>query len=210
MALDAVLVTHCHLESCAAICRHCGIRFLSHPRNVNRQDLLCPFGCRDHLRRLRSRERSLKYRQSDSAKRKNKLLNAKRSLRTVACDAGCNPLPDHSAVTTSPAGDIPSPMDVLSCGTCTQPSKNTCNQSCNQASDQASTSLCFEGVVLNEEIIASSPLLPYVGMVLGLIVGRPVSREELLDSLRRTLRQHSIGRERRIEYVVRVLNQRPP
>jgi hypothetical protein len=25
------------------------IRFLSHPRNVNRQDLLCPFGCRDHL-----------------------------------------------------------------------------------------------------------------------------------------------------------------
>jgi hypothetical protein len=52
--------------------------------------------------------------------------------------------------------------------------------------------------------------LPYVGMVLGLIVGRPVSREELLDSLRRTLRQHSIGRQRRIEYVVRVLNQRPP
>lgn len=64
--------------------------------------------------------------------------------------------------------------------------------------------------MLNEEIIASSPLLPYVGMVLGLIVGHPVSREELLDSLRRTLRQHSIGRQRRTDYVVRILNQRPP
>ena len=208
------MIAHCHLKSCAAICRHCGIRFLSHPRNVNRQDLLCPFGCRDHVRRERSRERSLKYCQSDSAKRKKKLLNARRSLRTVACDAGCKPLADHLSVTTSPAGDFPSPMEVLSCGTCTQPSNQSCNQAsdqaCSQASDQSSTSLCFEGVVLDEEMIASSPLLPYVGIVLSLIVGRPVGREELLDSLRRTLRQHSIGRQRRIDYVVRVLNQRPP
>ena len=64
--------------------------------------------------------------------------------------------------------------------------------------------------MLNEEIVARSPLLPYVVMVMSLIVGHRVSREELLESLRRTLRQHSIGRERRIDYVVRVLNQRPP
>ena len=101
-------------------------------------------------------------------------------------------------------------MEVLSCGTCTQPSNNTCNNSCKQACDQASTALSLEGVVLDEEMIASSPLLPYVGMVLRLIVGRPVSREELLESLRRTLRQHSIGRQRRIDYVVRVLKERPP
>lgn len=113
-------------------------------------------------------------------------------------------------MTTNPPIDIPSPVEVLSCGTCTQPSNNTCNQACNQACDQASTALSLEGVVLDEEMIASSPLLPYVGMVLRLIVGRPVSREELLESLRRTLRQHSIGRQRRIDYVVRVLNQRPP
>jgi hypothetical protein len=97
-------------------------------------------------------------------------------------------------------------MEVLSCSTCTQPSNHTCNQAC----DQASIALSLEGVVLDEELIASSPLLPYVGMVLRLIVGRPVSRQELLDSLKRTLRQHSIGRQRRIDYVVRILNQRPP
>ena len=197
MALDAVLVSHCHLESCAATCRHCGIRFLSHPRNVNRQDLLCPFGCRDHLRRLRSRERSQRYRQSDSAKRKKKILNAKRSQRAGESDAERNPLQDHTAVTTSSPSDTPSPVGV-------------CNQPCNQADSQPIASLSLEGVVLDEEMIADSPLLPYVGMVLRLIVGRPVSREELLESLRRTLRQHSIGRQRRIDYVVRVLNQRPP
>jgi len=58
--------------------------------------------------------------------------------------------------------------------------------------------------------MARSPLLPYVGMVLGVIVGRRVGREELLERLGRALRQHSLGRERRIDYVVRVLNQRPP
>ena len=74
----------------------------------------------------------------------------------------------------------------------------------------ANLAIVSDGVVLNEEIMARSPLLTYVCMVMSLIVGHRVSREELLESLRRTLRQHSIGRERRIDYVVRVLNQRPP
>ena len=123
-ALDAMLVTHSHMATCVAICRHCGIRFLSHPRNVNRQDLLCPFGCRDHLRRQASRERSRKFRQSDSARRKKKLLNAKRSLRVVAGAPGVQTQPDHSVVSMNPAADVPSPMDVLPCDTCNQP----CNQ----------------------------------------------------------------------------------
>ena len=50
----------------------------------------------------------------------------------------------------------------------------------------------------------------YVGMLLSLIVGRPVGRQEWLEWLGRTLRQHSMCRQRRIDYVVRVLNQRPP
>jgi len=206
VALDAVLVTHSHMATCVAICRHCGIRFLSHPRNVNRQDLLCPFGCRDHLRRQASRERSRKFRQSDSAKRKKKLLNAKRSLRVVAGAPGVQTQPDHSVVSMNPAADVPSPMDVLPCDTCNQ----HFSQPCSQPYSQPCTPFCLDGVVLNEEIVARSPLLPYVVMVLSLIVGHRVSRDELLESLRRTLRQHSIGRERRIDYVVRVLNQRPP
>lgn len=86
----------------------------------------------------------------------------------------------------------------------------TSSQPGTQPCIEPSASLRLEGVVLNDEVLARSPLLPYVGMLLSLIVGRRVGREELLEQLGRALRQHSLGRERRIDYVVRVLNQRPP
>jgi hypothetical protein len=79
-----------------------------------------------------------------------------------------------------------------------------------QSGVEPSASLLLEGVVLDAQVMARSSLLPYVGMVLGVIVGRRVGREELLERLGRALRQHSLCRERRIDYVVRVLNQRPP
>ena len=79
-----------------------------------------------------------------------------------------------------------------------------------EPSSEATASLCLEGVTLDEDTLASSPLRSYVGMVMSLIVGRRVGRAELLNSLRRTLRQHRIGRRRRIEYVLGVLHQHPP
>ena len=47
-------------------------------------------------------------------------------------------------------------------------------------------------------------------MVASLILGRTISREELLARLLRRMRQHSIGRLSRREYVLHFLNQHPP
>lgn len=78
-ALDSVLESHPELQACAAHCAHCGIRFLTHPRNAGRIDLRCPFGCRDGHRRQRSGQRSVDYYQTPEGKRKKGRLNARRT-----------------------------------------------------------------------------------------------------------------------------------
>jgi len=54
------------------------------------------------------------------------------------------------------------------------------------------------------------PVLCYLRMVISLIEGRRVSAAEILELLARMLRQHSIVRRRRIDYVVQYLNRRAP
>ncbi len=53
-------------------------------------------------------------------------------------------------------------------------------------------------------------MVEYLRLTTRLIEGRAVSREEVLEMLRRVVRQHSMGRERRMDYVVRHLNKHPP
>jgi len=50
----------------------------------------------------------------------------------------------------------------------------------------------------------------YLRMVISLIEGRRVSTVEILKMLARVLRQHSIVRRRRIDYVLQYLNERAP
>jgi hypothetical protein len=45
--LRAILRTQPELRRCWTRSRHCGIFFLTHPRNAGRRDLGCPFGCRE-------------------------------------------------------------------------------------------------------------------------------------------------------------------
>jgi hypothetical protein len=77
-ALASVLQSHPELLGCVAHCAHCGIRFFTHPRNVGRRDLRCPFGCRRHHRRQQSRQRSTAYYRTAAGKRKKKRLNGRR------------------------------------------------------------------------------------------------------------------------------------
>jgi hypothetical protein len=53
-------------------------------------------------------------------------------------------------------------------------------------------------------------IVEYVRMVTSLIEGWKVSRDEILEMLERTMRQRSMGRERRIDYVVRFLKEQDP
>ena len=53
-------------------------------------------------------------------------------------------------------------------------------------------------------------MVSYLQMVTSLIEGRKVIRDEILEMLARGVRQHSIGRRKRMDYVVWYLNEHPP
>jgi len=53
-------------------------------------------------------------------------------------------------------------------------------------------------------------MVEYLRVVCSLIEGRRVSRGEVLEMLGKVLRQHSIGRLLKIDYIVMQLNQNPP
>ena len=56
----------------------------------------------------------------------------------------------------------------------------------------------------------NAPVVEYVRMVIGLIEGRRVSRREVLEMLARVLRQHRLGRRRKIDHTLAWLNEHPP
>jgi hypothetical protein len=76
--LRLILRTHPHLRPCLRRCHECRIFFLTHPRNVGRQDLRCPFGCRAAHRRRSTTERSREYYRSEVGRVKKRALNSKR------------------------------------------------------------------------------------------------------------------------------------
>ena len=78
------------------------------------------------------------------------------------------------------------------------------------AASPENVGLLLEGLLLNEPTLVSSRILPYVRMVASVIEGRTVSRDELIDALRKRMRQHRIGQLPRREYVLCYLNQHPP
>lgn len=50
----------------------------------------------------------------------------------------------------------------------------------------------------------------YLRMVIGLIEGRPISTGEMVQMLIRVLRQHSMARQKRIDYIVDYLKKKAP
>jgi hypothetical protein len=66
------------------------------------------------------------------------------------------------------------------------------------------------GLVLDEASVVNSPILPYVRMVVSLIVGHTVSKDQLVAELVKIMRQRSIDNLTTPRYVSRFLNQHPP
>lgn len=164
---------------------HCGIRFLTHPRNANRRDLRCPFGCRQHHRREEAKKRSAAYRRTHEGKRGKKLLNAHRQQ-----GAGSAVRPSEPDLDPHPEGAPPG-----------EPTADAL---------QGTAVLRLEGVVLNEASVANSRMLPYVRMVVGLIEGIAFTCREVVELLRLAMRQHSIGALGRSPYAWCFPSQRPP
>jgi len=56
----------------------------------------------------------------------------------------------------------------------------------------------------------TSTIIEYVRMVISLIEGRRISRRQVLLMLERIVRQHTIGKRRKIDHAVAWLNEQPP
>jgi hypothetical protein len=78
VVLRSVLRIKPWLRKCLARCRHCGIFFLTDPRNAGRRDLGCPFGCSRAHRLKQSTQRSVAYYRESEGKVKKQALNARR------------------------------------------------------------------------------------------------------------------------------------
>ena len=70
--------------------------------------------------------------------------------------------------------------------------------------------LRLEGVVLDEASVTHCRILPYVAMVASLTEHRSISERELVDALMESMRQRSMGRRTRSEYVLHFLHRHPP
>jgi hypothetical protein len=92
VVLRSVVRGRTELRRCVRRCRHCGIFFLTHPRNAGRQDLGCPFGCKEAHRKRRSTERSVKYYATDEGKVKKRIQNGKRSQGNAGPDDKAQPV----------------------------------------------------------------------------------------------------------------------
>ena len=153
VVLRSVLRIKAGLRKCLVRCRHCGIYFLTDPRNAGRHDLGCPFGCRQAHRQRQSTRRSVDYYREPEGKIKKRALNARRRKTPVAAQSA----PPSSAPLPWPRG-----------------------------------------------------ILEYVCVVVGLIEGRRVGLQEVVEMLLGTLRQQRMVRTRRIDQSVAWLNEQPP
>jgi hypothetical protein len=168
-------------------CVHCGIRFLTHPRNAGRRNLRCPFGCRQHYRRERSCQRSAAYYGTVTGKRKKKRLNGRRSGGggSQAREPTENDTePERKPADSSPSEPIGTELPPLE--------------------------LRLEELVLDETSVVNSRMLPYARMIASLIERVQFSLEELVDLLRQALRQHSMAHRKRSDYVLDFLHGHPP
>jgi hypothetical protein len=141
------------LRRCLRRCRHCGIFFLTHPRNAGRRDLGCPFGCQAAYRKQSSTARSVAYYRDEQGKQKKRMQNSKRRQNRGRAD------PPGRATIGPGEQQRPLPLQA-------------------------------------------NPVLGYIRMVVSLIEGRRVSQEEIVEMLARAVRQHSIFRRRRMEYLL--------
>jgi hypothetical protein len=204
LTLDATLRRYPDWQDCAVHCCHCGIRFFTHPRNAGRQDLRCPFGCREHHRRQCANARSRKHNQTPEGRANKKKLNIAARLkagqaasRDTALPASVEPSSQLTA--DSPRGDC-SEATTVDAAPPVEVSPALLAQ----------LRLNLDGFVLDESTLVNSRVLPYVRMVVSVLEGRTIGREQLLVALRKRIRQRSIGRLSRREYVLHYLQQHPP
>ena len=70
--------------------------------------------------------------------------------------------------------------------------------------------VALDGFTLDEVTLVNSPVLPYLAMIATVLEGRTIGITQLIQVLRRSMRQRSFDRLPRREYVLRFLHEHPP
>lgn len=210
-AIDEVLKADPKLHRCDICCRHCGIRFVTHPRNAGRKDLRCPFGCRQHHQREASRARSRKYNQTARGQKRKKAFNIQRSLASQAARRQA-PSPSSSEPST------PEPSTSESCTSesataqslTPEPQAFLPTSLAGPLAASLPVAISLEGVTLDAESVEGSPALAYLRMLVRVLEQVPIRQAELVDWLLECLRQRSIARRNWKTYALSFLNAHPP
>jgi hypothetical protein len=212
--LRSLLKAKPHLRPLLACCRHCGILFPTHPRNRGRRDLGCPFGCRQAHSKKCSKQRNKAFYETENGKAAKKEHNNKRSKYWSKPDSV--PEPELQSVSPDPV-EQRVPPDRAEHSESPKPAEHCEIPERAEHSErpEPKQSICSElgtGSVRPEadDFEFDPAMVKHVRMVTSLIEGRDVGRAEIIQMLNRCMRQRSMGRERRIDYVLRHLTEHPP
>ncbi len=190
MLLRSVLQKKPELRRCLIRCKHCRIFLLTSHSNHDREDIRCPFGCREAHRKRESTRRSVEFYRGKNGKKLKSIQNQKRKKQSPKKDTdqpapdpgGSDPVADQSVA--DPGGSDP---------VADQPAADP------RASDPVVGQSQWAGALVEHIRVASS-----------LIEGRRVSLSEIQRMLAEDLRQHTLGRGSRIDHIVWWLNANPP
>jgi hypothetical protein len=168
-----------------------------------------------HNRRQLANQRSKRRYQKPDGRKNKKLLNGKRSKfgnnsgNAAPCGFDTPPSPPGPSVLPETPAVSPS-VNCSGTESTAAVSEPAADEVLAPAAPTENLTLPLDGFVLDESTLVNSPILPYVQMVASLLERRTISREELIAALRKSMRQRSIDRLPRREYVLRYLNQHPP
>lgn len=192
-------------QQCLIRCRHCRIFFLTHRRNHRRLHLAsCPFGCRqEHDRRESIRRTAAYYREHPEKKRalnqrRYRLVSGPVSSRSGSAEPGEHP---RAASSEMAAGHAPVAQETTA-GT---PAEQLPPRAAPSSSPQCPPELV--------EVLpkAQDPeVMGHVRIIVSLLEARPVSLEEIWQTLLHFWRQRTLGRRRPIDHTVAWLNSHPP
>jgi hypothetical protein len=192
-------------QHCLIRCRHCRIFFITHRRNHRRLHLVsCPFGCRkEHDRRESIRRTATYYREHPEKKRalnqrRYRLVSGPVSSRPGTAEPGER---SHAGSSEIPVRPAPVTQDA------------TADTSSEQLPPKAAPALLPQCPPALVEVLpkAQDPeVMGHVRVIVSLLEARPVSLEELWQTLLHFWRQRTIGRRRPIDHTVAWLNTHPP
>jgi hypothetical protein len=183
-------------QHCLIRCRHCRIFFLTHRRNHRGLHLVsCPFGCRkEHDRRESIRRTATYYREHPEKKR---ALNQRR-YRVAPLSVANRPA--TTAQLQSPPVDSPQ----------VTANNSPCSESPTASADHDPEPQCPPALAEVLPKAQDPEVMGHVRVIVSLLEARPVSLEEIWQTLLHFWRQRTIGRRRPIDHTVAWLNTHPP